>query len=318
MLTAIVTTVLQVLQVKAGNGKHSMFVDYPKGVDRILKFLFASIISYNTSLTLTKISILLQYRRIFAVRELRIPLNVVMSICVVWGLVTVVSSIFACVPVSAYWHILERPKAKCVDEKIMWYTNAAVNIFTDLLLAFLPVRVIGNLHIARRQKIALVGILTIGWFVCVVSVLRLHALIRLQGHMTDNTYYSAPAAYWSNIEMNLAIVCASLPALKPLIVRIIPAFSSSHGGSNGYGSRFTSGGHTKRTETGHGVSSTARHTRDDGIELERSPGTPAPDKGSDGESLGKNIYVSRHFEQHYEDCSRTSDSESQKDLVQQH
>jgi hypothetical protein len=189
--------------------------------------------------------------------------------------------------------------------------NASINILTDLLVAFLPVRVIWTLQIAMRQKIALLGILTIGWFVCVVSILRLHALIVLVAHPDDNTYYSAPTAYWSAIEMNLAIVCASLPALKPLVVKIVPGFSSSHNASRAYGNGTGTGGSTKQI----GVKSTARRI-DDEYELGR-PGSTTPYQTATEEEgmFGKNIYVSRHFEQHFEQSSRTSESESQKDLV---
>jgi hypothetical protein len=43
-------------------------------------------------------------------------------------------------------------------------------------------------------------------------------------------FYSAPPAYWAAIEMNLAIVCACVPTLKPLIVHVIPSFSSRQSG----------------------------------------------------------------------------------------
>jgi predicted benzoate:H+ symporter BenE len=65
----------------------------------------------------TKISILLQYGRIFTVREMRIPLHIVMAICILWGIVTIITSIFTCVPVQAYWKILEQPSAKCIENK---------------------------------------------------------------------------------------------------------------------------------------------------------------------------------------------------------
>lgn len=188
--------------------------------------------------------------------------------------------------------------------------NASINIVTDLLVAFLPVRVIWHLQIAKRQKYALMGILTIGWFVCVVSFLRLHALTVLVQHPDDNSYYSAPTAYWSAIEMNLAIVCASLPALKPLIVKIVPAFSS-RAGSKRYG--YGTSGSSKNMGTGNGVRITTRNTVDEEIEMD---GTSR--KSKDDEAYGKNIYVSRQFEQHFENGSRMSDSESQKDLVDQH
>jgi hypothetical protein len=195
--------------------------------------------------------------------------------------------------------------------------NASINIFTDLMVAFLPVRVIWTLQIALRQRVALMAILTVGWFVCVVSILRLHALIVLVDHPDDNTYYSAPTAYWSAIEMNLAIVCASLPALKPLVVKIIPGFSSSLQSGRSYGNGYgngTIGGSSKHRST-HGVRSTARHADED-FELGR-PGstTPYQTTSDEGGMFGKNIYVSRHFEQHFEQSSRISDGESQKDLV---
>ncbi|KNG50336.1 hypothetical protein TW65_02271 [Stemphylium lycopersici] len=267
------------------------------------EYLFWSIIFYNTSLTFTKVSILLQYGRIFTVREMRIPLYIVMAICILWGITTIFTSIFTCVPIRAYWQILEQPTATCID-------NKTINIVTDLLVAFLPVRVIWRLQIVKRQKYALMGILTIGWFVCVVSFLRLHALTVLAEHPTDNSYYSAPTAYWSAIEMNLAIVCASLPALKPLIVKIVPAFSSRTG-SNRYG--YGTGGSSKNMGTGNGVRITTRNTIVDDIEMDG-----LSSKSKDNEIYGKNIYVSRQFEQHFENGSRMSDSESQRDLVDQH
>ncbi|KAI4911282.1 uncharacterized protein J4E92_010338 [Alternaria infectoria] len=311
MALSIATGILQVMQANAGNGKHAALIEFPTGVEIILKYLFWSIICYNASLMFTKVSILLQYGRIFTVREMRIPLHIVMAVCVLWGVSTIITSIFTCVPVHAYWKILEQPTSKCIDNKTIWYVNASINIVTDLLVAFLPVRVIWTLQIAMRQKIALLAILTIGWFVCVVSILRLHALVVLVAHPDDNTYYSAPTAYWSAIEMNLAIVCASLPALKPLVVKIIPGFSSSLNASRAYGGGTGTGASTKQI----GVRSTARRIDDD-FELGR-PGstTPYQTTSEEGGMFGKNIYVSRHFEQHFEQSSCKSDSESQKDLV---
>ncbi|KAL1795429.1 hypothetical protein ACET3X_005653 [Alternaria dauci] len=316
MALAIVTGVFQIMQVNAGNGKHAVFVEFPAGNEAILRYLFWSIIFYNNSLNITKISILLQYSRIFTLREMRIPLYIIMAFCVAWGISTLFTSIFTCVPVHAYWKILERPGAKCLDNRSIWYANASINILSDLVVAFLPVRVIWTLQIALRQRLALMTILTIGWFVCIVSILRLHALIPLLNNPDDSTYYSAPAAYWSNIEMNLAIVCASLPALKPLIIKIIPGFSSTVQSDRAYGNAYGNGtigtGATK-IRTVHGVRSTAQHDEEElELGLARASSTPPAEEGG---IFGKNIYVTRHFEQHFEESSRISDSESQKDLV---
>ncbi|EMD87320.1 hypothetical protein COCC4DRAFT_80154 [Bipolaris maydis ATCC 48331] len=290
LATGTVASVFQVLQADAGNGKHAIFIEFPEGFRPILKYLFWSIIFYNISLTFTKISILLQYGRIFTVRKMRIPLHIIMAMCIAWGVAMIIIAVYTCEPLPAKDG---GPKqSSCVEGSIIWFVNAAVNILTDLLVAFLPVKVIWNLQIAKRPKIALVMILTIGCY---------------------TTYYSAPVAYWSSIEMNLAIVCASLPALKPLMVKILPGFSTRGGSNNSYGPG--TDGLDKSKSMIHGVRSTARRAGVDDIELGSSSHAVRPDKSSDDNILGKNIYVSRHFEQHYDDSSRISDSESQKDLV---
>jgi hypothetical protein len=43
------------------------------------------------------------------------------------------------------------------------YANGSTNMVTDLLIAALPVRGIWRLQLVRRQKIALITILTLGW-----------------------------------------------------------------------------------------------------------------------------------------------------------
>lgn len=43
------------------------------------------------------------------------------------------------------------------------YANSTFNMIADLLIAALPVRSIWRLQLVRRQKIALIGILTVSW-----------------------------------------------------------------------------------------------------------------------------------------------------------
>ncbi|KAL1607561.1 hypothetical protein SLS59_002530 [Nothophoma quercina] len=112
MITSIGTAVCQVLQVKAGNGQHAIFVTDVEGV---LKYLYFSIITYNVSLTITKISILLQYHRIFTLREMRIPVYVVLAIVSAWGTTTLFTSTFSCVPVDAYWKLAKQVGGTCVN-----------------------------------------------------------------------------------------------------------------------------------------------------------------------------------------------------------
>lgn len=196
----------------------------------------------------------------------------------------------------------------------LWYVNASVNIITDLLVATIPVRGIWRLQIPRRQKIALLGILTIGWFVCIVSVLRLYALNVFARHQDDATYHSAPTAYWSAIEANLAIVCASLPALKPLIVRIVPVFGTRNS-SRERGSTAASANNHRLRKLGSRVTWKAGEDKEKlTTESSASHAQSFISRPSESEQ-GRNIYVTKHFEQHVENNRELRDSDSQQEVT---
>lgn len=190
----------------------------------------------------------------------------------------------------------------------MWYTNASVNIVTDLMVAVIPIRGIWSLQIPKRQKTALLGILTIGWFVCIVSVLRVYALNEFQKHQDDATYYSAPTAYWSCIEANLAIVCASLPALKPLIVRVVPVFGTRNtrtsAAASGNSHRLHKLGSKGLWKSGDDKE---KLTSDSSVSHAQSIAS----RPSESERQGRlgNIYVTKHFEQHVENKRGPMDSD---------
>jgi hypothetical protein len=68
--------------------------------------------------------------------------------------------------------------------------------------------------------------------VCIISCLRLHSLVVLSQHEEDTAYYFGPPIYWASIEMNLAIICACVPTLKPLLIQIVPDFTPRRSGNN--------------------------------------------------------------------------------------
>ncbi|KAF3932469.1 hypothetical protein ABW19_dt0204392 [Dactylella cylindrospora] len=218
MAASIVTGVCQVFQVQYGTGRHFAEVSL-EDWSTSLKYLFASIIAYNFSLTLTKTAILLQYLRIFTSKGFRVAAYIMMFIVFGYATEAILTAIFNCVPVEAFW--TGDPTAKCIPREALWFANAGLNIFTDFSIALLPLPVIFKLKMPKRQKIPLMMIFALGFFICVVSILRLRFLIILSRSM-DPTWDQPATAYWSAIEMNISIVCACLPALKPLVSLVAP------------------------------------------------------------------------------------------------
>lgn len=316
-----------------GNGRHLINVPMENG-KFVLLYLYFGIIAYHFSLFCTKMSILLQYRRIFTLKDSRKPIYIVMGICVATALTAIICAIFTCIPVDSFWNLYKMPYAKCMNKDAMYHANAGFNIFTDLLVAALPVRALWKLQIPMRQKVALIMILTLGWFVVIISALRLHFLILVAKHPKDQTWYSGPAAYWSALEVNLAIVCACAPALKPLIVRVVPAFGTRFGGSKPAYASSSTHPHTIGTYSSRNFmrlkakASQSSMPADDEIHLDSHSDTPTTHANGNGHGHGhghgdvktnpeswREIYVTQSVEQHSLD--RTGSS-SPRDLENQY
>jgi hypothetical protein len=99
----------------------------------------------------------------------------------------------------------------------------------DFVLAALPWHVLMGLNIKQKDKHTIAGSLSLGVFAGVCSIVRTVELRSLSS-MENYVYDTAPMLLWSSSEVCLTIVCASIPALRPLYVRIV---YGSHGESSG-------------------------------------------------------------------------------------
>lgn len=113
--------------------------------------------------------------------------------------------------------------------------------------------VLKNLNLPSQQKRALIFVFAIGGFACAVSIIRLHSLAQLTTSK-DLTYDNADTATWSAGELNISLVCACLPALRPVISRLLPGIFATSNQSNTEGQfkmtsrrQATSGGSRIRT-----------------------------------------------------------------------
>ncbi|OJJ75183.1 hypothetical protein ASPBRDRAFT_172932 [Aspergillus brasiliensis CBS 101740] len=190
-----------------------------------LKRLWAAIPFYNASLIFTKFSILFQYLRIFPDRRFRLACWIVFGIVATYGTWAVVSGFLNCIPVAKFWN--RDISGYCLSFEAVWFFNASMNIATDTTLLILPMPLLSQLHLPRMQKFALMGIFAVGGLVVITSILRLSSL-RSVAQSSDTSYSNVGAAYWTAAECNVAIICASLPFLRPLVSRIFPRFLSTN------------------------------------------------------------------------------------------
>ncbi|KAF3809640.1 hypothetical protein GCG54_00012927 [Colletotrichum gloeosporioides] len=204
------------------------------------KWSYITIIFYNLGLAFVKVSILLLYLRVLRDLNYRKACYIALSLVAVVSTWTVFSSVLFCLPFEKNWkpnsvHLKcgcssadqdHSAPGKCLDRGATWFANAAINIFTDFVILILPLPILPKIKQPRQQKISLYLIFALGFFVCVVSILRIPSLASAF-RSTDPTFDSPGIAEWSIIELNTAIVCACLITLKPLARRFFPRLLGS-------------------------------------------------------------------------------------------
>lgn len=127
-------------------------------------------ILYGPVIFVVKLSILLQYLRIF-VPTRRGNLGMYIGLCVVFGshlafyIVVTFFQIFSCSPREATWNKLIAHK-HCFDLPAMFVASGVVNVVSDLVILALPIYSIWKLQISTRQKIQVSAAFATGFLVC--------------------------------------------------------------------------------------------------------------------------------------------------------
>lgn len=218
------TTIYQT--AKGGLGRH---VETLTGAEirEGYKGLMSNVLVYNAAQIFTKVSFLIQYRRLF-------PSDTIQAICKyglfflgIWGFAQVFITAFACDPLTQLNPAL---KGHCITTKIVFTLNGSMNIATDFAIFAIPIWPVVQLHMPLRRKLNLLGVFCLGFFACVVSIVRL-IQVTDSASQPDGSWANAKTAYWSAIELNVGVLCACLPTLRPLLKKYVPFLLGSSTGA---------------------------------------------------------------------------------------
>lgn len=187
-----------------------------------------------------KTSILVFYLRLSKNTQqvLRITSWVVLGIVNIAGTVLTLLNIFQCRPIQAAFS-LDSGQSQCIPLLTEFICSAPVNIVTDLAILALPIPVLTGMRLPKRQKYILVITFSLGVFVTIVDVVRIYYLQQaitaptigassdpdaIFGDSHDFAWNASLSLMWSAVEVNVGMICACIPTLKPLIIKILPAF----------------------------------------------------------------------------------------------
>lgn len=122
----------------------------------------------------TKVAILNLYLRIGVQRAFRRLVWACIAVVTATAIGSVTASIFQCTPVRKAWD--SDIAGSCIDVNALFFANAGLDIFQDAFIYILPMRMLYQLQVPRRQKIALMLVFAVGGFVVVTGMVRLNSL----------------------------------------------------------------------------------------------------------------------------------------------
>ncbi|KAK4150893.1 hypothetical protein C8A00DRAFT_45787 [Chaetomidium leptoderma] len=228
------TTIGVGVHVTYGLGRH--ITDFsPDELATFFKVVYISVIVNGISLVLTKASVLLLFLDIIVITWIRKATYVVTALVACYGVWLTASNIFFCIPVQSFWDS-SIPEKRCIPSALKGYLDAGVNLALDVVIFCLPLPIVGSLRLPRRQKLWLSLVFALGSFVCVASIVRFRFL-DYQLILRDPTWGGVDIICWSTVEINVSIIIACIPTLRPLVAKLYPRLldspPSSETGSGG-------------------------------------------------------------------------------------
>jgi hypothetical protein len=109
-------------------------------------------------------------------------------------------------PISAYWALPQADSAFCVNEGMATLIGGIVKTLVDLVITTLPIPIILQMNIHKRQKYGVAILLGLGYVVTAAGALRTYFTWKTFFGTNDTTWFEYPAFLASAVENDLAVV----------------------------------------------------------------------------------------------------------------
>ncbi|KAJ0418792.1 hypothetical protein BJY00DRAFT_324727 [Aspergillus carlsbadensis] len=186
-----------------------------------MKYWWLCEIAYCFASIGCKVSVCIFLMRI-TVRRLHIwILSFVMAFTVITGLLFMFIMLLQCKPLEYFWTrtaLDPTIEGSCISIEIviiMTYVYSAFAALCDFTVGILPIFIVRKLHMRRKTKMAVVGILGMACVASSAVIVRFPYVKTFRD--PDFLYATVEIAIWSNIEAGLGITAGSLATLRPLL-----------------------------------------------------------------------------------------------------
>ncbi|KAL8979692.1 MAG: hypothetical protein Q9205_005040 [Flavoplaca limonia] len=204
-------------------------------VKRISADDYAMILAWNPALMATKTSICFFYLTLAKNQQIfKWATIATLAVVNVAGLALTLLNIFQCRPVDGAFRDTVPENVKCLDIIALYLSSAPINIITDLALLILPMPILTAMRLPRNEKLILIVTFSFGAFVTAVDVVRIAylqnaSLSRVEhtsgssiANQRDFSWIASLSFMWSAVEVDVGIICACVPGVKPLAAKLFP------------------------------------------------------------------------------------------------
>lgn len=218
-LIQIAETVPSAITTRHGGGFHMWDIRFKKFFDMLYWTNLSSIL-YCPAVFFIKLSILLQYLRIFVPnRKGNMSLFVAIQSCV-WScfimyLVATICAIAQCVPREKIWNPL-MTTGHCINNSAAYLSTAIFNVITDFAILILPMPSLWKLQMPVKQKILTTAIFATGFLACVTSILRTYYAWQIV-QSRDISYNVVKMGLWTYAEIAIGTIVSCMPVLPKFL-----------------------------------------------------------------------------------------------------
>lgn len=207
---------------RSGAGIHAWDLSL-RAFSRTIYWFDTAVIVYVPGVFFIKLSILLQYLRIFVPdRKGNLATFIAIQICI-WfifsfSVIYLFWNIFLCNPREKLWNPLITT-GHCYNSNTDAESSGIFNVVSDFAILLLPMPCLWKLQMPMRKKILMVGVFATGLLACVTSIVRTYYSFQVP-KSSDRTYNLELMGLWSWAELTIGIIVGCLPVLPKFIRHI--------------------------------------------------------------------------------------------------
>ena len=185
-----------------------------------LEVNYAQQLSTTLTFALTKLSVLLFYKRVFRGDTFNAAVWTMISVIGVWTIAFFFANLLQCYPIWVNWEDSGAQASSCINTNTMYLAQSWTDVLTDVMILSLPIPCIWALQMPAKHKVGVSAIFLLGILTVLSGIVKLVVFYQIIGEAAggdfDITWFETPSLLWTFIESALGIVGACLPLLRPL------------------------------------------------------------------------------------------------------